>query len=371
MVRAYGLPENPESPDHQALLDLVRRERVGGVVIFRSELDRMPILLNELQDAAALPLLVSSDLERSLGFRVQVGVTSLPSAMAIGALPPGKAEAAARFAGELTGREGRAAGIHWALAPVADVNNNPANPIINLRSFGEDPAAVSRLVAAFVEGARAGGILSSVKHFPGHGDTALDSHLELPTIGGDRERVEKVELAPFRAAIAAGADSVMTGHLALPAFDPSGKPATLSPAISTGLLRGELGFSGLVVTDALEMSGVGKVWMGEAAIEAIAAGNDVLLLPADPKVAIDSLVRAVEEGQLTEERIAASARRVLEAKARVGLHRERHVDPAALRRAASRPEDGERAMTIARQSITVVRNERDLLPLHAEDDCAS
>lgn len=367
MVRAYGLPENPAAPEHQALLELIRRERVGGVVVFRSELDRLPVLLDELQDAAALPLLVSADLERSLGFRVQVGATSLPAAMAIGALPPGEAEAAARFAGELTAREGRAAGIHWALAPVADVNNNPDNPIINLRSFGEDPAAVSRLVAAFVAGARAAGILTAAKHFPGHGDTALDSHLELPSLKGDRERVERVELAPFRAAIAAGVDGIMTGHLALPAFDPSGLPATLSPAISTGLLRGELGFHGLVVTDALEMRGVGKVWMGGAAVAALAAGNDVLLLPADPKVAIDAVVHAVEEGQLSPERIAISARRVLEAKARVGLHRERHVDPARLRRVAASPADAERALEIARASITVVRNEGEILPLHAED----
>ena len=368
VVRAYGMPEHPEAQSHRDLLELVRKERVGGVCIFRSELYTMPVLLDELQAAAPLPLLISADLERSLAFRVPNGTVSLPDAMAFGALPPGEAEAAARFAGELTAREARAAGIHWAFAPVADVNNNPANPAINLRSYGEDPAAVSRLVAAFVEGARAGGILTSVKHFPGHGDTSLDSHLELPTIGGDRQRVETVELAPFRAAIAAGVDSVMTGHLALPAFDPSGLPATLSPAISTGLLRGELGFSGLIVTDAMEMKGVGATWMGEAAVQAVLAGADVLLLPADPRVAIDSLVRAVEEGRLGEERLELSARRVLETKARLGLHRERRVDSAALRRDVGRPQDVARALEIARKAITVVRDDRRLLPLRAEDE---
>ena len=369
MVRAYGLPEHPDSDSHQQLLALVRQQRVGGVVVFRSELDRLPALLDELQAAAPLPLLVSADLERSLAFRVQNGSVSLPDTMAFGAIAdPKEAVAAARFAGELTAREGRAAGIHWALAPVADVNNNPANPIINLRSFGEDPAAVARLVAAYIEGARHGGILTAVKHFPGHGDTALDSHLELPTIGGDRERVERVELAPFRAAIAAGADSVMIGHLALPAFDPSGAPATLSPKITTELLRGELGFEGLVVTDAMEMRGVGSTSMGEAAVQAVLAGADVLLLPADPRVAIESLVLAVEEGRLSEERLARSARRVLETKARLGLHRERQVDPQAMRRAVGRPEDAARALEIAHSSITLVRNQGEILPLRAEDE---
>jgi beta-N-acetylhexosaminidase len=367
VVRAYGMPEHPDSESRLALLDLVRKERVGGVCVFRSELYGLPTLLDELQAAAPLPLLISADLERSLAFRVQNGTVSLPDAMAIGALPPGEAEAAARFAGELTAREGRAAGIHWAFAPVADVNNNPANPIINLRSYGEDPAAVSRLVAAYVEGAREGGILTSAKHFPGHGDTALDSHLELPTIGGDRGRLEKIELAPFRAAIAAGVDTVMTAHLALPALDPSGKPATLSPAISTDLLRGELGFKGLIVTDAMEMKGVGATWMGEAAVQAILAGADVLLLPADPRVAIDSLVRAVEEGRLSEERIELSARRILEAKSRLGLHQNRQVDAAALQREVGRPADVARALEIAKKAITVVRDDKRLLPLRAEE----
>jgi beta-N-acetylhexosaminidase len=295
MVRAYALPRHPDAPEHRALVEQVRELGVGGVVLFRSELDSVPLLLDELQAAADVPLLVAADLERSLGFRIPEGPVSLPSAMAIAAT---RSEAAARFAGELTAREGRAAGIHWTFAPVADVNSNPANPIVNLRSFGEDPELAARLAAAFVAGARAGGILTSAKHFPGHGDTAIDSHLELPTIAGDRARLERVELAPFRAAIAAGVDSVMLGHLAVPALDASGRPASLSRPIATDLLRGELGFDGLVVTDAMEMRGVGAVWMGEAAVRAVAAGADVVLLPEDPRVAIQSLVRAVEEGRL-------------------------------------------------------------------------
>ena len=363
MVRAYAVPMHPESPEYRELATLVRDERVGGLVLFASELDTMPVLLDELQHLAAVPLLVAADLERSLGFRVKDGPVALPSAMAIGAT---RSEEAAHFAGELTAREGRAAGIHWALAPVADVNSNPANPVINLRSFGEDPDLVSRLVAAWIAGARAGGILSSVKHFPGHGDTAVDSHLALPSIAGDRARLDRVELAPFRAAIAAGVDSVMLGHLAVPALDPSGRPATLSRPIATGVLRDELGFRGLAVTDAMEMKGVGAVWMGEAVVEAVAAGADVVLLPADPRVAVQSLVRAVREGQLDAARIDEAAARVLAAKARLGLTARRPVDRAALRRDVGRPEDAARAAAIAAQAMTLVRNRGAIVPLAAE-----
>jgi beta-glucosidase-like glycosyl hydrolase/uncharacterized protein YbbC (DUF1343 family)/CubicO group peptidase (beta-lactamase class C family) len=363
MVRASAVPMHPESPEYRELAAQVRDERVGGIVLFASALDTMPGLLDELQRLAEVPLLVAADLERSLGFRAKDGPVALPSAMAIGAT---RSVDAARFAGELTAREGRAAGIHWALAPVADVNNNPANPVINMRSFGEDPELVSRLVAAWIEGARAGGIMTSVKHFPGHGDTATDSHLALPTIPGDRARLDRVELAPFRAAIAAGADSVMLGHLAVPALDPSGRPATLSRAITTGVLRDELGFGGLAVTDAMEMKGVGDVWMGDAVIEAVAAGADVVLLPADPRVAVQSLARAVREGQLPEARIDEAAARVLAAKAKLGLMARRPADRAALRRDVGRPEDAARATAIAAQAVTLLRNRGDIVPLAAE-----
>lgn len=363
MVRAYALPRHRDDPGHRALVAQVRELGVGGVVLFLSELDTVPLLLDELQAVAEVPLLVAADLERSLAFRVPEGPVPLPSAMAIAAT---RSEAAARFAGELTAREGRAAGIHWAFAPVADVNSNPDNPIVNLRSFGEDPELAGRLVAAFVAGAKAGGILTSAKHFPGHGDTAIDSHLELPTIAGDRARLERVELAPFRAAIAAGVDSVMLGHLAVPALDPSGRPASLSRPIATDLLRGELGFGGLVVTDAMEMRGVGAVWMGEAAVQAVAAGADVVLLPEDPRVAIQSIVRAVEEGRLEAARIDDAVGRILAAKARVGLAASVAVDRAALRRDVGRPADAERAAAVARDAITLVRDTGGLLPLAAE-----
>ena len=367
MVSASAVPQHPDSATRRELEVQVRELGVGGVVLSRSELDTIPQLLDELQATAKVPLWVAADLERSLGMRVPSGPVSLPDAMAIGAIPGLEGEAAARFAGELTAREARAAGIHWAFAPVADVNINPANPIINLRSFGEDPERVARLVAAFVGGARAGGVLSTVKHFPGHGDTAVDSHLELPTMARSRSELERIELAPFRAAIAAGVDAVMVGHLAVPALDATGTPASLSLAITTGVLRGELGFDGLIVTDALDMRGVGKVWMGEAAVQAVMAGADVVLMPPDSRVAIQSIVRAVREGRITESRLNASVERILAAKARLGLHREWRADRARMRSDVGRPSDAERAEELAHRSVTVVRNEGGILPLRAEE----
>jgi uncharacterized protein YbbC (DUF1343 family)/beta-glucosidase-like glycosyl hydrolase len=369
-VRAAAIPEHPDSEDHRALVATVRELGVGGVVLFRSELDSIPILLDELQAAAPVPLLVAADLERGLSFRVPDGPVSLPIAMAIGAIADdAEAEAAARFAGEVTGREARAVGIHWTLAPVADVNNDPRNPVINLRSFGERPDRVARLVAAWIAGARSSGVLTTAKHFPGHGDTALDSHFTLPRIDVARERLDAVELVPFRAAIAAGVDSVMTGHLWVPALDP-GRPSSLSRPTTTTLLREELGFGGLVATDAMDMRGVDGLWLGAAVVEAVRAGADAILLPPDPRVAVQSLVRAVEEGELTEDRIDESVRRLLRVKERLGLGRSGReairVDRAALRSAIGRPADEERARDIARAAVTVVRNRGGVLPLRAE-----
>jgi beta-glucosidase-like glycosyl hydrolase/CubicO group peptidase (beta-lactamase class C family) len=283
--------------------------------------------------------------------------------MAIGA---SRSEEAARFTGEVTAREARALGIHWALAPVADVNNNPDNPVINIRSYGEDPDLVARMVRAYVEGTQAGGMLATAKHFPGHGDTSTDSHHVRPVVSAGRERLEAVELVPFRAAIEAGVDTIMTAHVVMTAVDAEA-PATLSKPVMTGLLREEMGFEGLIVTDALEMAGIRPAWTGEAAIRSLEAGADVLLLPRQPEVAIQSVVRAVAEGQLTEERIDRSVERVLMAKARLGLHKERLVDVDALGRSVARPQDVTRALEIAQQSITVIRNEGDILPLRAED----
>ncbi|MCM2256092.1 MAG: serine hydrolase [Vicinamibacteria bacterium] len=362
-VRAYGLYRHPRSTEALRLMAQVRDLGVGSVVVFESELETLPRLLDRLQEAAAVPLLVSADLERGLAFRVRRGAVPLPYAMAIGAT---RDPEAARFAGEVTAREARAVGIHWGFAPVADVNNNPANPVINIRSFGEDPDLVAEMVGAFLRGAHDGGLLTTAKHFPGHGDTAVDSHLALASIDADRTRLDAVELKPFRAALAAGADSVMLGHIAVPALDPSGSPATLSPQIAHDLLRRDLGFQGLIVTDAMEMHGVRAAWTGEAAVKAVRAGADFILLPPEPEIAVQALVRAVREGQLDEARIDASVRRILAVKERLGLHRDRKVDSALLPRDVMRPEDVARTAQLAERSITVAKNDGGLLPLRAE-----
>jgi beta-N-acetylhexosaminidase len=360
-VRAFGLYQHRRSRNFQKVLDQVRRLKVGCVVAFESEVASLPLELNALQQAADVPLLIAADMERGINFRIRRGVVPLPSAMAVGAT---RSEADARFTGEVTAREGRALGVHWAFAPVADVNSNPANPIINIRSYGEDPELVGRLTAAFVKGAREGALMTTVKHYPGHGDTAADSHLQLATITGDRERLDRVELRPFRDAIAAGVDSVMLGHIAVPSLDPTGAPATLSPPIA-GELRGAMGFEGLVVTDAMDMQGVRAAWTGEAAVRAVQAGADLILLPPDPAVAIQAIVREVRAGRLAPSRVDESVARILAAKERLGLDRKRTVEPSALE-AVARPEDVARALDVARRSITVLRNEGGVLPLRAE-----
>jgi beta-glucosidase-like glycosyl hydrolase/uncharacterized protein YbbC (DUF1343 family) len=364
MVWVQGRYENPRSEEYRRTVEVVRDLGIGGLVMSTSEVETLPRLINDLQRQADVPLLVAADVERGMSFRVREGTVPVPSAMAIGAT--GSVDAA-RWMGEVTAREGRALGIHWAFAPVADVNNNPANPVINIRSYGEDPELVASMVAAFVEGARAGGMLTTVKHFPGHGDTATDSHLTRPVVTADRERLEAVELVPFRRAIEAGVDAVMPAHVSVPALDPSGAPATLSALMTDDLLREELGFEGLIVTDALRMAGVRPAWDGEAAVRSIQAGADVLLMPRDPRVAVQAVVRGVAEGQITESRIDVSVRRILETKARLRLNEARLVSHQALESSVALPADLARALEIAERSITVVRNDGDVLPLKADE----
>jgi beta-glucosidase-like glycosyl hydrolase/CubicO group peptidase (beta-lactamase class C family) len=364
-VRANGLYQHPESEEFRRLRREVRDLKVGSLVVFESEVGSLRRVLERVQALAEIPLLVSADMERGLSFRVRRGVVPLPYAMAIGAT---RSEEAARFSGEVTAREARALGLHWALAPVADVNNNPANPVINIRSYGEDPELVARLAAAFIRGAREGGLLTTVKHFPGHGDTAVDSHLQMPTLTADRPRLDSVELLPFRKAVEAGVDAVMLGHIAVPSLDPSGSPATLSAPVATALLRRELGFHGLVVTDALEMAGVrGSTWTGEAAVKAVKAGADVILLPPETDVAIQSIARAVREGVLSEARIDESVGRILAAKESLGLLAAKPARKEREEGLVGRPADIAQALEIARRSITVVRNEGGVLPLHGEE----
>ena len=321
-----------------------------------------------------MPLLVAADFESGAGFRVSgiyalpnmlemSGATMLPPAMALGATDD---EDLARIAGSITGTEARALGVQLAFAPVLDVNNNPANPIINTRSYGEDPERVAALGAAFIRGARGAGLLTTAKHFPGHGDTGTDSHLALPIIPGDRARLDSLELVPFRRAIEEGVDAVMTAHVAAPAIlGPGAPPATLSPYFMTEMLRGDLGFDGVLFTDALDMAAVTDGYgAGEAAIRALEAGSDVLLMPREPLRAIAAVEGAVRSGRLTAERIEASARRVLTLKARAGLDQgAAAIDADRLWTSVGTEFNRESAREIATRSITLVRDEDEAIPL--------
>ena len=297
---------------------------VGGVIVSIGAPTDIAAKLNFLQRKATLPLLVAADLEGGTAFRF-TGGTGFPTNMGVGA--SGRDEDAEEM-GRIIAREGRAVGIHITFSPVADVNNNPANPIINTRSFGGDPSAVARLVAAQIRGTQGEGMLATAKHFPGHGDTETDSHLALPVVAADWRRMDSVELVPFRAAVEAGVALVMSAHIALPQVD-SGltRPATMAPNVLTGILRDSLGFRGLIVTDALDMGGVVNSYgPDEAAVQAILAGSDILLQPRDPRTAVEAVVRAVEEGRITRERLDRSVRRVLQLKQRLGLFRRRTVN---------------------------------------------
>src|SRR3954447_1135710 len=290
-------------------------------------------LLNQLQEESKLPLLIAGDFERGVLPANLFGTTVFPHAMAFGAA--GKAAYAEEF-GRITAQESRALGVHWNLFPVADVNSNPANPIIGTRAFGGDPQQVGDLVAAYVRGARAGGMLTTAKHFPGHGNTATDSHVAVPIVDDDLDHLHAIDLPPFEKAIGAGVDAVMTAHVRVLALDPDrSRVATTSPAIVTGLLKHELGFKGIVVTDALDMAGLGGLYAkkpGRVAVDAFKAGNDVLTMPADLDASFKAMLEAVRTGEISQERLDASVLKILKAKASLGLNKTRVVDVRAIPR---------------------------------------
>ena len=374
---------NQESDEYKALRRQVEQNHVGGIILFRGPVYESVHLVNRMQQLAKLPLLISADLESGSGMRFE-DTTSLPWNMAVGAT--GNPDFARRQ-GELTARESRALGVQHVFAPVADVNNNAGNPVINVRSFGEDPAEVARYVAAFVEGAQAAGVIATAKHFPGHGDTAVDSHRGLPVIDVGRARLDAVELVPFRAAIKAGVGSVMTAHIGLPQVDPTEVsplprdsivrpayaerevitekavlPGTLSPVVTTKLLREDLGFDGIVVTDALDMSGLTIYFkQDEAAVRAVLAGADMLLKPADPDAMLRGLVEAVKAGRLTEKRIEESARRILAAKYDLGLASNRLAPLEQIDRVVAGPDAMKFADDVAARAVTLVRDDAKLI----------
>ncbi len=329
--------------------------------IIKSQVYPTAVLTNQLQAKSKLPLLIGADFERGTGMRLDEG-TSFPTAMALAAA--GDPHDAYTM-GKVTALEAREVGIHWLYAPDADVNNNPGNPIINTRSFGEDPAKVAEFVAAFVRGAEENGALTTAKHFPGHGDTAADSHLDLPVIHADRARLESLELVPFRAAIAAGASSIMTGHLSVPSLEPDANtPATLSQNILTGVLRNELHFEGLVVTDAMDMGGITTRFApGEAAVRAVLAGADALLMPPVPDAAFEALQQAVKSGRISHERLNASVRRILTAKAKLGLNKHRLVDLESINEHFGTVAWQNAAQEISDRGVALLRDTNHLLPL--------
>lgn len=365
---------------YEALTQKVRKLRVGGFHVFGgaepipnvllnnnygSVVLGQPLaaasLLNRLQSLSAIPLLNTADFEAGAGFRIQ-GATVFPRAMAVGAAGD---EKLAFESARITALESRAMGVHVNFAPIADVNNNPRNPVINTRAFGEQPDAVGRLASAYVRGLHAGGVLATLKHFPGHGDTDVDSHLGLPIINHPRERLEQVELAPFRAGLASGADAVMTAHIQLPALDASEfSPATLSQPIVTGLLRGQLKFDGLIYTDSMGMDAVARrMPPGEAAARAIHAGNDIVLHSPDDDAAVAGIKAAVEKGEIPQAQLDASVRRVLAAKARLGLHKIRLVSLDDVPKIVGGRAHGSVAQELSKRSITLVKDDRNQVPL--------
>jgi beta-N-acetylhexosaminidase len=362
-----------DSPKFDSLAALVERDGVGGFVVSIGMPLSYAAKLNALQRRARVPLLIASDMESGPGNRMggiysfphllpQGGGTTFPPAMGLGATG---SDSLAFEVGRVIAREARAVGVHVTFGPVLDVNSNPKNPIINTRSFGEDPALVSRLARALVRGARDGGLQTTLKHFPGHGDTETDSHLDLPVIRGDRARLDSVELAPYRALARDGIDGVMTAHIAVAGLEgDSAPPATLSPRIIDGLLRKDLGFSGLVYTDALDMGAIVKRYgVSESAVRAIEAGADVLLMPLDVGETVRAVSDAVRAGRITEVRLDASVRRLLAAKARAGLPRSRLVDLERVDDVVGRRAHAELARVVAERSITLARDADNLVPI--------
>ncbi len=326
---------------------------VGGLIVSVGSPYDIAAKLNRLQERSRVPLLIGSDLEAGTAIRLNGG-TPFPPNMGVGATG---SDSDAYQLGRVTALEGRAVGIHLAFAPVADVNNNPSNPIINTRSFGEDPAAVGRLVAAEIRGMQEHGMLATAKHFPGHGDTGTDSHIALPVITSDWARLDTVELVPFRSAIAAGVTAIMSAHIAMPGIDAGQlRPGTVAPNILTGILRDSLHFKGLVITDALNMAGVANEYGADAAVRAFVAGADLLLQPADPKAAINAMVAAVGRREISPERLDRSVRRVLELKRQLGLFNRRTVSLDSIPDIVGRTEFQDEAREMAARSIVLVKD---------------
>ena len=362
-----------DSPEMDRLLEWVERDGIGGVVISIGLPHSYAAKLNAIQQRAKVPLLVTTDMENGPGMRLS-GAYALPTLLPMGggtSFPPTMGLGAAGSdelayeAGRITAREARAVGVHLTFAPVLDVNSNPLNPIINTRSYGEEPEAVARLSSAFLRGLHANGLMAAGKHFPGHGDTEADTHIGFAAIRADRARLDSVELVPFRAAVEAGVDGMMAAHISVTGVEgPEAPPVSLSPHFVTRVLREEMGFGGLVFSDAMDMGAVTRRYgRTEPLLRALEAGVDVLLQPLDAHEAVDSVVAAVQAGRISEARLDASVRRVLQAKARAGLHRARTVPLEAVDEIVGTRANHQVAQRVAERSITLARDERNLVPL--------
>lgn len=363
-----------DSPQWQRLTDYIKKEKVGGFTISVGSPTEVASKLNALQEMSSIPLVFGADLEAGAGFRARGGYF-IPNAIDLGGavvFPPEMAIGAtgdttlAFEQGRLTAVEGRALGIHIAYAPVLDVNNNPANPVINTRSYGEDPALAAKLGAAFIRGVQANGMIATGKHFPGHGDTGTNSHLALPVVTVSRNRLDSVELVPFRAAVNSGVGAIMSFHGAMPALDSSGVPGTLSQKVLTDLLRNELKFRGIIISDAMDMAGVlNQYGAVEAVKRAVAAGVDILIQPLNVAQTIDAVVAGVTEGRYSEARVNESVRRILKAKQDLGLDRRKLVSLDSLRYIVGDSSHTAMARRIAERSITLVKDSLNQVPLAA------
>jgi beta-N-acetylhexosaminidase len=382
LIMVMGLAEfqNVESPAFVQLRNDLKKYHLGSVLltvrteggfVVRNQPLEAAAMTNALQREAEFPLIIAADFERGLSMRL-LSTPAFPHAMAFGAA--GDPALAERF-GAVVAREARAIGVQWNFFPVADVNSNPLNPIINTRSFGEDPAQVGALLSAYIRGARANGLLTTAKHFPGHGDTDTDTHLALARINASRERLQAVDLRPFQDAIAAGVDAVMVAHISAPALDPDpDRVASVSPVILQDLLRRQMGFAGMVVPDAMNMKALSPLYKGDAAlasrraaVDAIRAGEDMVLLPSDLDGAYQGLLEAVRSGEIPMAELDSRVRKILRLKASVGLHRNRFVDLETVAREVGRPESFALAQEVAEASITLVRNEGQAMALLADE----
>ena len=360
ITNSFGYALDNNSAEYKRLSNLIVNEKVGGVIFFKGNSVQQAELTNSLQSLSETPLLISADYERGTKMRLDDG-SLFPSNMALGAT---RNPELAYLMGIQIAKECRSIGVHQNYAPVVDVNNNSLNPIINVRSYGEDPSLVSSMSEKFIKGLQEGNVIATAKHFPGHGDTDIDSHSDLPVLNFSRERLDNLELIPFKNAIKNNVMSVMIAHLSLPSLDAEANvPASLSKNIVEGLLINELKFNGLIVTDALNMAGVVNHFsVREVALRCVNAGIDLILMPQGETEAIDAIENAVNNGSISEERINLSAKKILNAKSWLKLDENKLSDVSKVSSIVNSDESMKISQQIADESITLVKNSYNILP---------